>query len=75
MKDAIIGRIAFTDGVERDVYFTSDGGQYVLDAAALPVASVWILEDGTEDTAMDVVRNREEINAANGTGIQCGRMT
>ena len=21
------------------------------------------------------VRNREEINAANGTGIQCGRMT
>jgi hypothetical protein len=31
MKDAIIGKCRFTDGVDRDVFQTADGRQYVVD--------------------------------------------
>jgi hypothetical protein len=47
MKDPIIGRVPFTDGIDRDVYQAGDGRQYVVDTAGLPVLGVWILvEDG-----------------------------
>lgn len=52
--DTIIGRVPFPDGIERDVYQTDDGRQYVVDAAGLQVFGDWILE-GAEDTSMDVV--------------------
>ena len=55
MNDTIIGRVPFTDGIERDVYLSGDGRQHVVDTAGMQVFGVWILESGDEDTSIDVV--------------------
>jgi len=41
--DLVIGHRLFTDGAERAVHLSAEGGQYVLDEAGMPVNGVWLL--------------------------------
>src|SRR5207253_1820957 len=45
MKDPVIGKRLFTDGVVREVYQAPDGRQYVRDGSALPVFGAWLVVD------------------------------
>lgn len=54
MRDPIVARILFVDGIWRDVYEQPDGGQYVFDQDAEPVYGVWFIprEEMPEPTAI-----------------------
>ena len=43
MRDEIVARVLFTDGIWREVYQQPNGRQYVLDQDAEPLYGVWFL--------------------------------
>ena len=58
MRDEIIARVLFTDGIWRNVYQRSDGRQYVIDQDAELVYGVWYIPP--ELPVPIVVQAREE---------------